>query len=37
MVPNEDFTELIRSGTPVDLDEEDIAVLRRNSQAFILT
>ena len=30
MVPNEDFTELIRSGTPVDLDEEDIAVLCGN-------
>lgn len=31
MVPNEDFAELIRSGTPVELDEEDIAVLRRVS------
>ncbi|MEC4805224.1 MAG: cupin domain-containing protein [Jaaginema sp. PMC 1079.18] len=29
MVPNEDFAELIRSGTPVPLDEEDLAVLRR--------
>lgn len=29
MVPNEDFAELIRSGTPVDLDAEDIAVLGR--------
>lgn len=29
MVPNEDFAELIRSGTPVQLDEEDLAVLRR--------
>lgn len=29
MVPNEDFAELIRSGTPVGLDEEDLAVLRR--------
>ncbi len=29
MVPNEDFAELIRSGTPVELDEEDMAVLRR--------
>jgi mannose-6-phosphate isomerase-like protein (cupin superfamily) len=29
MVPNEDFAELIRSGTPVELDEEDWAVLRR--------
>jgi mannose-6-phosphate isomerase-like protein (cupin superfamily) len=29
MVPNEDFSELIRSGTPVELDTEDIAVLGR--------
>jgi len=29
MVPNEDFAELIRSGTPVELDEADLAVLRR--------
>ena len=29
MVPNEDFVELIRSGTPVELDEEDWQVLRR--------
>lgn len=29
MVPNEDFAELIRSGTPVALDEEDMAVLGR--------
>lgn len=29
MVPNEDFAELIRSGTPVELDDEDMAVLRR--------
>ncbi|MBG1265004.1 cupin domain-containing protein [Nostoc sp. WHI] len=29
MVPNEDFSELIRSGTPVELDEEDMAVLGR--------
>ncbi|MDX2096569.1 MAG: cupin domain-containing protein, partial [Leptolyngbyaceae cyanobacterium bins.59] len=29
MVPNEDFAELIRSGTPVELDEEDMTVLRR--------
>lgn len=28
MVPNEDFAELIRSGTPVVLDEEDLEVLR---------
>ena len=34
MVPNEDFAELIRSGTPVELDEEDLAVLRR-SDVFI--
>jgi mannose-6-phosphate isomerase-like protein (cupin superfamily) len=30
MVPNEDFAELIRSGTPVELDAEDLAVLRRS-------
>lgn len=29
MVPNEDFAELIRSGIPVALDEEDLAVLQR--------
>ncbi|KYC37332.1 cupin [Scytonema hofmannii PCC 7110] len=29
MVPNEDFAELIRSGTPVTLDEEDMSVLGR--------
>ncbi|WP_008312802.1 cupin domain-containing protein [Leptolyngbya sp. PCC 6406] len=29
MVPNEDFAELIRSGTPAELDAEDFAVLRR--------
>lgn len=29
MVPNEDFAELIRSGIPVALDEEDIRVLQR--------
>lgn len=29
MVPNEDFAELIRSGTPVELDAEDMAVLSR--------
>ncbi len=28
MVPNENFAELIRSGVPVELDAEDIAVLR---------
>jgi mannose-6-phosphate isomerase-like protein (cupin superfamily) len=32
MVPNEDFAELIRSGIPVNLDEEDMAVLRRAPQ-----
>ncbi|NJL01784.1 MAG: cupin domain-containing protein [Spirulinaceae cyanobacterium SM2_1_0] len=36
MVPNEDFAELIRSGTPVALDEEDWRVLRR-SDALVLT
>jgi mannose-6-phosphate isomerase-like protein (cupin superfamily) len=30
MIPNEDFAELIRSGTPVELDDEDMAVLRRS-------
>jgi mannose-6-phosphate isomerase-like protein (cupin superfamily) len=30
MVPNEDFAELIRSGTPVELDDEDMAVLSRS-------
>ncbi len=30
MVPNEDFAELIRSGTPAELDAEDMAVLRRS-------
>ena len=29
MVPNEDFSELIRSGIPVELDAEDLAVLGR--------
>jgi mannose-6-phosphate isomerase-like protein (cupin superfamily) len=29
MIPNEDFSELIRSGIPVELDEEDMAVLGR--------
>jgi mannose-6-phosphate isomerase-like protein (cupin superfamily) len=32
MVPNEDFAELIRSGTPVELDEEDMAVLSRSDR-----
>jgi mannose-6-phosphate isomerase-like protein (cupin superfamily) len=35
MVPNEDFAELIRSGIPVELDEEDIAVLRRLPTPFL--
>ncbi len=30
MVPNEDFAELIRSGTPAELDAKDMAVLRRS-------
>lgn len=30
MVPNEDFAELIRGGIPAELDEEDLAVLRRS-------
>jgi mannose-6-phosphate isomerase-like protein (cupin superfamily) len=30
MIPNEDFAELIRSGTPVELDEEDMRVLNRS-------
>jgi hypothetical protein len=29
MIPNEDFSELIRSGIPVELDAEDITVLGR--------
>ena len=29
MVPNEDFAELIYSGVPVELDQEDLAVLFR--------
>lgn len=29
MVPNEDFSELIRNGTPVTLDERDLQVLSR--------
>ena len=28
MMPNENFAELIRSGVPVELDAEDLAVLR---------
>lgn len=30
MVPNEDFAELIRSGTEAELDEEDLRVLSRS-------
>jgi len=30
MVPNENFAELIGSGIPVELDEEDMRVLRRS-------
>ena len=29
MVPNEDFSELIRRGVPVELDAEDMIVLER--------
>ena len=29
MVPNDEFAELIRNGTPAELDAEDLAVLRR--------
>ncbi|MBE7384301.1 MAG: cupin domain-containing protein [Leptolyngbya sp. SIO1E4] len=36
MVPNEDFAELIRAGTPVELDNEDLSVLRR-TDAFVST
>ncbi|HEY9692192.1 MAG TPA: cupin domain-containing protein [Oculatellaceae cyanobacterium] len=36
MVPNEDFAELIRRGTPVELDDEDLAVISHaNTQIFI--
>lgn len=31
MVPNEKFVELIRRGTPTELDEEDLAVLREKA------
>lgn len=31
MVPNEDFAELVRSGTPAELDAEDLAVLKHQS------
>ncbi|NJN31266.1 MAG: cupin domain-containing protein [Synechococcales cyanobacterium RM1_1_8] len=33
MVPNEDFAELVQSGTPAELDAEDLAVLRHQSGA----
>ena len=36
MVPNENFAELIRSGTPVELDEEDMAVLGRQDLPLIV-
>lgn len=36
MIPNEDFAELIRSGTPVELDEEDMAVLQRASAPILV-
>ncbi|NET35106.1 MAG: cupin domain-containing protein [Cyanothece sp. SIO1E1] len=32
MVPNENFAELIRSGIPVELDAEDLAVLKRSDR-----
>lgn len=35
MVPNEDFAELIRSGTPVELDDQDMAVLRRSDSLVV--
>lgn len=31
MIPNEDFAELIRSGVPAELDEEDLSVLRNGA------
>lgn len=37
MVPNEDFAELIRSGTPVELDDEDLAVLGRQDTPGIVS
>lgn len=33
MMPNEEFAELIRSGIPAELDEEDLAVLQGKSFA----
>ena len=35
MVPNEDFAELIRSGIPVELDEEDLEVLGRKIKSTV--
>lgn len=35
MVPNEDFAELIRRGIPTELDEADMAVLRRSPSAVL--
>ena len=35
MVPNEDFIELIRSGIPMELDQEDLRVLRRSNSGAI--
>ncbi len=36
MIPNEHFAELIRSGIEVELDEEDLAVLRRTAAPVLL-
>lgn len=36
MVPNEDFIELIRSGVPVNLDQEDLRVLQRSDPGLVL-
>lgn len=33
MVPNEDFAELVKSGTPAELDAEDIAVLKHQASS----
>lgn len=33
MVPNEDFAELVTSGTPAKLDAEDLAVLKQSTAA----
>ena len=37
MVPNEDFAELIRSGIPVELDQEDLDVLGRRDRPSNIT